>query len=324
MATRSKPNWKVLDTLPPIFEKEGWTLAMIASDWGISLTTLETHLTQEVSMSAPPKHDYPALIQEYEQRLASGESKKVIEADFDSRGIHPRTFQNQRTAWKKEHPSTPKEHHDIPEEHQSTPEDPERWAVHPSTPEPTEIFSDEQYTQEHLVIPPDLDYTEVHPGTLEGHQEVMEEVHQSVPDIPYISTEEVHQGTPEHPSTPIVHPELSPTHSSMEHPGVPARQDHLISTPMVHPGTPTEEDWDLWATIKAMWPRVEKMLSDQQLLLGTPMGTPRQTQKKTYVFDVQHIALIDEYARVHRMELKDVIYVAFQEFFERRGYVATE
>jgi hypothetical protein len=42
------------------------------------------------------------------------------------------------------------------------------------------------------------------------------------------------------------------------------------------------------------------------------------------VFDVQHIALIDEYARVYRMELKDVIYVAFQEFFERRGYVATE
>jgi hypothetical protein len=37
MATRSKPNWKVLDPLLRILEKEGWTLAMIASDWGISL-----------------------------------------------------------------------------------------------------------------------------------------------------------------------------------------------------------------------------------------------------------------------------------------------
>jgi hypothetical protein len=88
---------------------------------------------------------------------------------------------------------------------------------------------------------------------------------------------------------------------------------------MVHPGTPSEEDWELWTAIKAMWPRVEKMLSDQQVLFGTPLGTPRQTQKKTYVFDVQHIALIDEYARVHRLELKDVIYSMCQEFFERRA-----
>ena len=61
------------------------------------------------------------------------------------------------------------------------------------------------------------------------------------------------------------------------------------------------------------------MLSDQQVLLSTSSGTPRQTQKKTYVFDVQHIALIDEYAMVHRMELKDVIYIMCQEFFERRA-----
>jgi hypothetical protein len=50
MATRSKPNWKVLDTLLPIFEKEGWSHAQIAEDWAISLTTLERHLTQEVSI----------------------------------------------------------------------------------------------------------------------------------------------------------------------------------------------------------------------------------------------------------------------------------
>ena len=146
----------------------------------------------------------------------------------------------------------------------------------------------------------------------------MEDISESVPDAPHIGTEETYQSTPEHPSTPEVHQELSTSHSSVVHSGVPARQDDLISTPMVHPDTPSEEDWELWNTIKAMWPRVEKMLSDQQVLLSTPMGTPRQTQKKTYVFDVQHIALIDEYARVHRMELKDVIYLMCEEFFQRR------
>jgi hypothetical protein len=46
----------------------------------------------------------------------------------------------------------------------------------------------------------------VHPGTLEGHQEVMEDVSQSVPDAPHIGTEGADQGLPEHLSTPIVHP----------------------------------------------------------------------------------------------------------------------
>jgi hypothetical protein len=256
-------------------------------------------------MSTPPKHDYPVLIAEYEQRLAGGESKKSIEADFDSRGIHPRTFQNNRTQWHKAHRSTPNE--------------PELWRVHPDTPAHTVIPPEEQHTQTHSTTLLDADPTEGHPGTLEGHQEVMADVYQSVPEAPRLGIEEPSQSTLEHPSTPIVHPEVSPDDSSIAHSGVPARQDHRISTPMVHPGTPSGEDWELWTTIKAMWPRVEKMLSDQQILLGTPMGTPRQTQKKTYVFDVQHIALIDEYARVHRLELKDVIYTMCQEFFERRA-----
>jgi hypothetical protein len=85
---RSRLDWKVLDRLLPFFEKEGWTLPMIASDWGISLATLEKHLTQEVSMPAISKHDYVALIQEYDQRLASGESSKAIRATFDSRGVN--------------------------------------------------------------------------------------------------------------------------------------------------------------------------------------------------------------------------------------------
>jgi hypothetical protein len=140
-------------------------------------------------LTTTPKHDYPALFEEYDQRLASGESKKSIEADFDSRGIHPRTFQNRRSQWHKEHRSTPKGHRDTPEVHLSTPE--------------------EQYTQEHLSTLPDADPTEVHPGTLEGHQEVMEDVYQSVPDVPHISTDEVHQSIPAHPSAPEVHPKYT-------------------------------------------------------------------------------------------------------------------
>ena len=168
-----------------------------------------------------------------------------------------------------------------------------------------------QSTPEHTSTP-------VHHGTLEEYQEVIEEVHQSVPDAPHLSADEVPL------STPIVHPEVSPKDSTTVHSGVPARQGNLITTPMVHPGTPSEEDWELWTTIKAMWPRVEKMLSDQQILLGTLTGTPRQTQKKTYVFDVQHIALIDRYAQDHRLDLKEVIYTMCQEFFQQRGYVASE
>ena len=55
-------------------------------------------------------------------------------------------------------------------------------------------------------------------------------------------------------------------------------------------------------------------------MLSTPLGTPGNTQKKTYVFDVRHIALIDQYAQAHRLELKDVIYAMCQEFFQQRGY----
>jgi hypothetical protein len=165
-----------------------------------------------------------------------------------------------------------------------------------------------------------------HPGTLEGHQEVMEEVHQSVPDAPHIGTEEIYQSTPEPPSTPEVHPEMSLDDSGvpLEHSGVSARQELQVSTPLVHPGTPSAEDWALWTAIKTQWGEVEKVLADwhtRQALLGTPIGTPKDTQKKTYVFDVRHIALIDRYAQEHRLDLKDVIYTMCEEFFQQRGYL---
>jgi hypothetical protein len=130
-----------------MLEQEGWSHAQIAADWGISLTTLIGHLTQEVSMLS--KHDYEALTEELERRLASGESRPAIQADFEARGVHWRTFMNRRSQLNK---------------------------AHRSTPERTEIPPGEQYTPEH-------------PGTLEGHQEVMEDVSQSVPDAPHIGTD---------------------------------------------------------------------------------------------------------------------------------------
>ena len=130
----------------------------------------------------------------------------------------------------------------------------------------------------------------------------MEDVSHSVPDAPHISTDEVHL------STPVVHPEVSPDDSSMAHSGVPARQEHLISIPMVHSGTPTEEDWELWAIMKTRCTDIEKMLADWQTrhsLLSTPSGTPRHTMKKTYVVDSLYIELIDRYASEQGVELKD-------------------
>jgi Bacterial regulatory protein, Fis family len=182
-----------------------------------------------------------------------------------------------------------------------------REPVHLSTPERTDSTEVHQDTPEHL-------------GTLEAHREVLEEVHQSVPDAPHVGTDEVAQETLEPPSTPEVHPGVSPDDSPLAHSGVPARQDQGLSTPMGHPSTPTADDWELWSTMKARWPEIEKMLSDRQVMLSTPRGTPGHTQKKTYVFDVRHIALIEQYAQEHRLNLKDVVYSICEEFFQRHGW----
>jgi len=98
-------------------------------------------------------------------------------------------------------------------------------------------------------------------------------------------------------------------------------RSHDPGAPAAPPETPTAEDWQLWATIKARWPEVEQMLADRQALPSRPQEAPGHTQKHTYVFDVRHIALIERYAQDHRLELKDVIYAMCQEFFEHRGYV---
>jgi hypothetical protein len=176
-----------------------------------------------------------------------------------------------------------------------------RESVHLGTPETTEVIEVPQEIPEH-------------PGTLEGYREVIEDIQQSVPEVAPLVTDEGH------PSTPEVHPEVSGEDPSTAHSGVPARQELGGSPLTVHPGTPMAEDWELWAVIKARWQDVEKMLADRQALLKTPIGTPGNTQKKTYVFDVRHIALIDRYAQEHRLDLKEVMFQALEEFFQRRGY----
>jgi hypothetical protein len=176
-----------------------------------------------------------------------------------------------------------------------------REPVHLGTPEITEVIEVPQEIPEH-------------PGTLEGYREVIEEIQQSVPEVAPFVTDEGH------PSTPEVHSEVSAEDSSTVHSGVPARQEFGGSSLAVHPGTAAAEDWELWAVIKARWQDVEKLLADRQALLKTPIGTPGNTQKKTYVFDVRHIALIDRYAQEYRLDLKAVLSQALEEFFQRRGY----
>jgi hypothetical protein len=287
---RQYPNWAELDPSIDRLLAEGWTMEAIAKDLGVRAHTIREHRRKRKVTGTPTVHpDTPEHSGVPHEHLDPAES------------VHQET--------PKVHLSTPYEA-EVLTGHHGTPE-------HLSTPERTKILPDEQYTQEDLEPP-------AHQGTLEGHQEVMEDISQSVPDAPHIGTE---RSLPVHPSTPEVHLELSPDDSSMAHPGVPARQNHYISTPMVHPGTPTEEDWMLWTAIKGRWSEIEKMLSDWQTrhtLLSTPSGTPRHTMKKTYVVDTLYIELIDRYAQEQGVELKDVVNLAFHEFFQRRDYLPEE
>jgi hypothetical protein len=63
---------------------------------------------------------------------------------------------------------------------------------------------------------------------------------------------------------------------------------------------------------------------DRQRLLSTPLGVPRHTVKKTYVVDTLYVDLIERYARAEGVELKDVVNLAFHEFFEQRQYLPQE
>ena len=63
---------------------------------------------------------------------------------------------------------------------------------------------------------------------------------------------------------------------------------------------------------------------DRQRLLSTPIGTPRNTVKKTYVVDTLYVDLIERCAQAEGVERKDVVNLEFHEFFERRQYLPAE
>jgi hypothetical protein len=129
-----------------------------------------------------PKRQYSnwaELDPSIDRLLAEGWTMEAIAKDL---GIKADTIRAHLR--KREATGTPTEHPGTPERSDLTETVVTSYAEHLSTPEPTEILSDEQYTQTHHDIPEDADPAEVHHGTLEGHQEVMEDISQSVPDAP--------------------------------------------------------------------------------------------------------------------------------------------
>jgi hypothetical protein len=84
--------------------------------------------------------------------------------------------------------------------------------------------------------------TPAHQGTLEGHQEVMEEIEESLPDAPHISTaDDVPLSTPE------VHPDVS--EAQPDTPALPVqravqRAVQITALPPIPPSKATR--WNLW------------------------------------------------------------------------------
>jgi len=144
------------------------------------------------------------------------------------------------------------------------------------------------------------------------------EEHPSTPKI-YQRSTRAHPGTPDahptpvHPGTPTL-PAQQPTGV---HPSTPSSQ----STP-AHPSVPIPDDAAM--RLLSLLPDLEAIVArerDRQRLLSTPIGTPRHTTKKTYVVDTLYVDLIERYAQAEGVELKEVVNLAFHEFFERRDYL---
>jgi hypothetical protein len=135
------------------------------------------------------------------------------------------------------------------------------------------------------------------------------------------------QSTTVHPGTPALRLQHTPVH-----PGTPNQQPARVhrSTPSlpvqqpttVHRSTPLSDD--VTARLLSLLPDLEIIVvreRNRQRLVSTPIGTPRHTTMKTYVVDTLYVDLIERYARAEGVELKDVVNLAFHEFFERRDYL---
>jgi hypothetical protein len=145
----------------------------------------------------------------------------------------------------------------------------------------------QRYTEDHPSTP-DQQSTAAHPG-------------------PLSKTTRVHSGVPVVQST-TVHPSTSAQHSALDHSGVPIPHDAAMR-------------------LLSLLPDLEVMVArecDRQRLLSIPIGTPRHTVKKTDVIDTLYVDLIERYAQAEGVEFKDVVNLAFHEFFERRQYLPVE
>jgi hypothetical protein len=158
----------------------------------------------------------------------------------------------------------------------------------------------------------------IQPRLKGGKREQSTAVHPSTP-APLTRYTEAHPGPP--PAQPTeAHPGTPNAQPTAAHPGtptLPARQ----STP-VHPSTPIPDDAAV--RLLTLLPDLERIVArerDRQRLLSTPVGTPQHTVKKTYVIEALYVDLIEQYAQAEGVERKDVVNLAFHEFFERRQYL---
>jgi hypothetical protein len=100
------------------------------------------------------------------------------------------------------------------------------------------------------------------------------------------------------------------------------KQKREAQATQAHPGVPMSAE--VAVRLLSLLPDLEVLVAlerDRQRLLSTPVGTPRHTVKKTYVVETLYIDLIERYAKDKGIALKDVVHLAFHEFFERRDYL---
>ena len=125
-------------------------------------------------------------------------------------------------------------------------------------------------------------------------------------------------GTPSKPTR--VRRGVPPIQPTTVHPSTPAPRSTAA-----HPSIPMPNDVAM--RLLSLLPDLAVIVArerDRQRLLSTPIGTPRHTVKKTYVVDTRYVDIIERYAQAEGVELKDVVNLAFHEFFERRQYLPVE
>jgi hypothetical protein len=166
--------------------------------------------------------------------------------------------------------------------------------------------------------PDQTGHTGAHHGTPPAHPT---SAHRGTPAVSrrrtrgYQSTPQA-QSTEAHPGTP----RLLVQQPTRGHLSIPE-----VQSTTAHPSVLMPQD--LAVRLLSLLPDLEVLVArerDRQQLLRTPVGTPQHTVKKTYVVEVLYVDLIERYAQAEGVERKDVVNLAFHEFFERRQYLPQE